>query len=273
MNLRERNGMPEAEVDNNTDEKTGMNDREPFKERRHAEFFDVVGSSLNISTPEEFCCWTRGNFQHIFPHGMLACGLGTFESQHTQIDRIVTCNFPESYLRDLQQAGGMNSSLVVREWVQTRKPVLFEIEQLKNDNPWIDNLKKHGINNIAAHGQCDINSHATSYFSFFNVPVKLTPRHGQLLEMLVPHLHVALMRALSGIKVRQTEPAITLYGLTKREGEILHWISSGKTNWEIAQVLSISENTVKNHVQRILGKLKVNSRTEAVAKGLQKHKQ
>ena len=46
------------------------------------------------------------------------------------------------------------------------------------------------------------------------------------------------------------------------------WLGTGKTNWEIAQVLRISEHTVKNHVQRILIKLKVNSRAQAVAKGL-----
>ncbi len=43
---------------------------------------------------------------------------------------------------------------------------------------------------------------------------------------------------------------------------------TGKTNWEIAQVLHISEHTIKNHVQHILIRLKVNTRAQAVAKAI-----
>lgn len=51
--------------------------------------------------------------------------------------------------------------------------------------------------------------------------------------------------------------------LTLREREILHWVSQGKTNAEIAIILTISPNTVKNHLARILEKLGVETRTAA----------
>lgn len=51
--------------------------------------------------------------------------------------------------------------------------------------------------------------------------------------------------------------------LTQREREILHHLSSGKSNKAIAQALSISHDTVKLHVRHILSKLGLASRVEA----------
>jgi two-component system nitrate/nitrite response regulator NarL len=54
--------------------------------------------------------------------------------------------------------------------------------------------------------------------------------------------------------------------LTGRELEVLHLIEEGFSNKEIGAALSIELSTVKNHVHRILEKLKVRRRTEAVAR-------
>jgi DNA-binding NarL/FixJ family response regulator len=60
---------------------------------------------------------------------------------------------------------------------------------------------------------------------------------------------------------RQQFPPPTL---TSRELEVLKLVSKGMSNREIADVLFISENTVKNHVRNILEKLHLHSRMEAV---------
>lgn len=52
--------------------------------------------------------------------------------------------------------------------------------------------------------------------------------------------------------------------LTERELEVLREISEGKTNTEIASALKISPGTVKTHVNRLLSKLQVADRTQAV---------
>jgi len=52
--------------------------------------------------------------------------------------------------------------------------------------------------------------------------------------------------------------------LTPREREVLKLLASGHSTYAIAELLSISPNTVRNHVQRILQKLQVHSRLEAV---------
>jgi DNA-binding NarL/FixJ family response regulator len=55
------------------------------------------------------------------------------------------------------------------------------------------------------------------------------------------------------------------HGLTNRELEVLRLIAAGKTNREIAAALVVSEHTVARHVQNILAKLRLPSRTAATA--------
>jgi two-component system NarL family response regulator len=58
--------------------------------------------------------------------------------------------------------------------------------------------------------------------------------------------------------------------LTSRELEVLRQIVDGKSNKEIANELSISEATVKSHINNILSKLGVSDRTQAATRALQR---
>jgi DNA-binding CsgD family transcriptional regulator len=54
-------------------------------------------------------------------------------------------------------------------------------------------------------------------------------------------------------------------GLTTSEGEVLSWLSKGKTNRDIAQNLGLSPRTVDKHLEQIYAKLGVENRTAAAA--------
>jgi DNA-binding NarL/FixJ family response regulator len=60
-----------------------------------------------------------------------------------------------------------------------------------------------------------------------------------------------------------------LAALTRRESEVLELMKQGMSNRQIADKLSISPGTAKNHVEHIIGKLGVSDRTQAVVKGLE----
>lgn len=54
-------------------------------------------------------------------------------------------------------------------------------------------------------------------------------------------------------------------GLTGRESEVLSWISKGKTNRDIAQILGLSPRTIDKHLEQIYAKLGVENRTAAAS--------
>ena len=54
------------------------------------------------------------------------------------------------------------------------------------------------------------------------------------------------------------------FGLTRREREVIELVAEGLSNRQIAERLFISENTVRNHVHKILEKLALKSRRQAV---------
>lgn len=53
-------------------------------------------------------------------------------------------------------------------------------------------------------------------------------------------------------------------GLTEREAEVMHWICQGKTNQEIAKILTVTVHTVNRHVEHIFKKFGVDNRQKAI---------
>jgi two-component system, NarL family, nitrate/nitrite response regulator NarL len=80
-----------------------------------------------------------------------------------------------------------------------------------------------------------------------------------------PRTARALLDRAAALAMEQT-PDPSDISLTTRELQVLRLINRGQSNKEIARSLSIELPTVKNHVHNILGKMNVNSRTEAVAR-------
>jgi DNA-binding NarL/FixJ family response regulator len=91
-------------------------------------------------------------------------------------------------------------------------------------------------------------------------------------DMLVNAIHaVAAGRdyvspRVSGVLAQsiRKEASVARTNLSRRENDVLKQLCQGKTNRDIGEALSISEQTVKNHVQRIFRKLDVSSRVDAV---------
>lgn len=57
----------------------------------------------------------------------------------------------------------------------------------------------------------------------------------------------------------------TQLGLTKRESEVLLWISRGKQNREVSEILGISPRTVNKHLEQVFAKMGVENRASATA--------
>jgi DNA-binding NarL/FixJ family response regulator len=77
----------------------------------------------------------------------------------------------------------------------------------------------------------------------------------KLIEVAAPHL---------GVRRNPAPTDEAFQDLTAREREIFILIGRGETNGEIASRLYLSESTVKAHVGRVLAKLDLRNRVEAV---------
>jgi two-component system, NarL family, response regulator len=90
----------------------------------------------------------------------------------------------------------------------------------------------------------------------------------RLMMEAIATVHVGRRYIPSEIAARLAERMMRS-SLTAREQHILQMLAKGLTNKQIGCALSISDNTVRNHLNSIMEKLEVADRTEAVTVGLQ----
>lgn len=79
-----------------------------------------------------------------------------------------------------------------------------------------------------------------------------------------PSITKRLIEKVVDTKRARTEAVSALNRLTVREVEVLRLMARGLTNAELATELSVSESTVKTHVGRVLDKLELRDRVQAV---------
>ena len=74
-----------------------------------------------------------------------------------------------------------------------------------------------------------------------------------------------LLRIVQNQTQKLPEDSKAKLPITKRESEVLYWVSYGKTSWEISQILEMSPRTVNKHLEQVYKKLGVDNRTSAAA--------
>lgn len=77
------------------------------------------------------------------------------------------------------------------------------------------------------------------------------------------YIQASLIPALNSRLINRDYDKDKVDSLTKRELEVLVQVANGMFNKEIADILNISERTVKNHISNIFRKIDVNDRTQA----------
>jgi LuxR family transcriptional regulator, activator of conjugal transfer of Ti plasmids len=91
--------------------------------------------------------------------------------------------------------------------------------------------------------------------------------HRQLLQLMAIHFHRrARSKLIESVLTSGSSRRHSL--LSVRECEVLEWIARGKSTWEIAQILGISEKGIEFHVENAKRKLQVFGRTHAVVKAI-----
>ncbi|MDO7084925.1 DNA-binding response regulator [Pseudocolwellia sp. AS88] len=103
----------------------------------------------------------------------------------------------------------------------------------------------------------DTDTNVDLMISTFNTPFNI------LYERKQDDLH--LLRIVQTSSQKTPEDLKVKLPITKRESEVLYWVSYGKTSWETSQILEMSPRTVNKHLEQIFKKLGVDNRTSAAA--------
>ena len=241
--------------------------------REQSTLLGLIGSLLDVHTAHDFARWSAGPLQALLPHGMMISGLAEIRPQQINIRKVIVHEWPLAYIEALRQRDGSFYSPIMERWNERHEPQLYQPDAdgvtTARHRRWREVFHDYGLQNIAAHGVHDVAGSVTSYFNFSSLPGRLDARTAGLLELLTPHMHLALTRALCTTPPSgATDGGGTCVSLTARERDVLHWMLEGKTNWEIGQIANRSEHTIKHQVERILVKLTSANRAQAVAKAI-----
>ena len=231
-----------------------------------------LDASLAVRTRAHFFSWTQGLLQSLIPHKLLIGIVRSSDSTGFRFDCFSTlvpdpAALGRQLLRDVAAAPAL-----VKMWLSNNTlPVICQAEDMK---PFVNGqmrteLERIGARRFLLHGSPDANGEASSLMLFACDEAPANSNEIYLLQVLVPHMHTAWMRAQTMAVTSQDSTApVGLKTLTTRECEVLKWVYRGKSNAETASILGVSPLTVKNHVQHILRKLNVVNRAQAVGKAL-----
>src|SRR3989344_2798306 len=158
--------------------------------------------------------------------------------------------------------------------------VVLDIRQLPGHDALVSELVALGYGRFIVHGLTRPGrpDEVESVFLFGQPGPDADDNARQALDMLLPCVHLAYQRVCvterqmsqsrTGASSSVNGVALRPSPITEREREILVWVRDGLSNQQISEKLGISALTVKNHVQKILRKLRAANRSQAVAKAM-----
>lgn len=241
----------------------------------NARFLHLVTACAQIGTHYELFLLMQGEMQFFLPQDILIAAWGDFRARDPQFD--VVSGLPGVRTNRVGNSIVPLAKGLHKIWIDGgSQPILLnkrvaELQAYNNDAcalpcafPEMNLSLVHGTRNIR-------DGYDSLYIALRRRPFAINgaePRLRFLADSVIHQIDVAYRKvaALHTANAPSNERPPSLLLLSVREEEITHWVCQGKTNGQIAQILGISVNTVKNHVHRIFDKLGANNRTQAVIK-------
>jgi len=181
---------------------------------------------------------------------------------------MVLNNRPQDYIDHYKEQNYLMRDPLVTELRKTVQPYSWsDVRQrrklTKTENKIIDEGREFGVREGIIIPIVTL-SGSLSVFSPCGPEPDLSQRARSALEIIGIYSQQALKRAL--IRTQREEAAHT--PLTPREREIMQWVAIGKSDEEIATLLSIGASTVTTHVESAKRKLDAFRRTYAVVQAI-----
>lgn len=238
--------------------------------------FSAIQRSNKVKRHIDFFTWLQNSVSEFIPHDALMAVWGNFNdgADNSRLQYDVASNINGFNTRTL-----LGASKEVNQCMA----YLYEL--------WLDNNRHfyalnnfgtsefdckfrkvfpdlpHELNSLLVFGVSDLRGGNDCLYVFFSKDSKFQIKN-TVMDLMMPHIDYVLRKIqhLGPLKsITRASLPLNLSSLTEREFEVIEWIKAGKTNQEIATILSITQNTVKSHLKRIYQKLNVSKRAQAVA--------
>jgi LuxR family quorum-sensing system transcriptional regulator SolR len=176
----------------------------------------------------------------------------------------VVASYPDGWIEHYEQSGYLAIDQTVQLGARSRQPILWNdgVFGARSDL-WRDAQACGMRVGIAQSAWAPMGAFGLLSFARDSTPISeaelaaLNPRVRWLADIL--HSAMQTFQAARVIGSREVT-------LSQREQEVLSWTADGKTSWEVSQILAISESTVNYHVNKIIAKLGVSSKSQAAVK-------
>jgi transcriptional regulator EpsA len=233
----------------------------------------VIEGSYGIKKHVDFLKWLRTDVVTQISHEILIAAWGDFKTGSLRYD--ISSEFPGVTTRamtGISEEVGLIITDLFKKWAGNggRWFLINNFSMMSDANsshPFINGMQQ--MNSLLVFGLSDERTQSDCLYVFLDSRAEFQA-NWPALPILMPHLNHALSRLQSLRQPIATSglASMTIHNdfLTTREHEVLHWVSVGKSNYEISIILNISLNTVKNHLKRIFSKMNVTSRAQAVAR-------
>jgi transcriptional regulator EpsA len=235
------------------------------------QFAEIVESSTRVVQRHHFYGWTQGIVQSLIAHEILFCGVDDGGRNGMTLQHFSgTRYFRDEHFAAVRAPRDGLLPRLMQQWQGTGEPcmVAADIDLCENRAALLGEVERNEMKNIVAHGVRGGGRGLVGFYGFSRVSERLGPSLAYRTELVVPHIHAAFVRVLQHEAKTTGTGARAQRHITAREAEILKWIKEGKTNVDIAGILTLSPWTVKNHVQTILKKLSAQTRGHAVARAI-----
>lgn len=211
-------------------------------------------------------------FQNLFPFSRVIGGLARLSSNGTfdGFTNVINVSYPEEWIRLYWQNGYFDVDPVFQ--TALNKPgtqhwgTTYREATSQKQREFMATAKEFGLGDGITTGSSDPACRVATFCSFASADSVDAARYVPLVEYFGYYVHMALLRTAPA-KAQPMDRCVKK--LTLRELTILNWVKNGKTNWEIAQIMGVTERTIRFHVESIFSKLDVTSRSQAVATAIE----
>jgi LuxR family quorum sensing-dependent transcriptional regulator len=210
--------------------------------------------------------------RHVAPFGvehMVATTIpGSHSSRREQLGQLLLNRWPEEWANRYASRGYVAHDATIRRVISSPEPFFWsELDPLVRDDlsarRVMDEATEFNLNEGFTLSLQTLDRQAV----LFSVGGRHLEIHQDTRGMLTLVANYAISRA---IMLKQGSPAAKPVALSAREREALQWASEGKNDWEIGEVMSISEHGADKHMRSVRAKLGAINRTQAVAEAIRR---